>query len=1219
MKIVKVELQNINSLRCETPIVIDFESDRFKDVGLFAITGATGAGKTTILDAITIALYRKVPRFINSNSKAGLLDVISYGAGDAMCRVTFEAKNERFESQWEVRLTSGSGKILTNPKEKIYLKNLTSGKILAESISKCEEEIVKITQLTYDQFLRSVLLAQGEFAAFLSAPAKEKGNLLQQIAGEEIYKKFGEALTIRISDEKQELARIKNKINTDDLLSEEIITDFTTEEVEHTLRIQQLTIELGQIEIILNWFDKKTQLLKKQAQLEKEKTDFELVLEENRSALNMLRMHEAAEPFKESLDEIVRLENEIQKKTERLEKIETEVKGIEIDLYKIVELEKSIHNRLEEDDRLFKCWAPKLDEVTRIDAEIHGVGNNLTGKKQELTGIENSIRQVTGFRKDKIEKQKNEREILMKIENYLLENKLVPEIEKQFSQLNTSLTLRKINREQINALSREIESYKREKGEIELLSGKTNTLFNVEKATVLQLTEEINKIDDLLALINIDDLLEKNKFLGEKKSLLNDLHQLSLTCIELTKLNNELNSEIKGLKERDNNLLTEIGKFDKEIIIATVSLSDAVQIYELENKISSFEEERKKLEEGKPCNLCGSTIHPYVEKYATMEISKSKNVLDERNMYLEKLKSDKTHADIAFAENKVKLTNCLDRFNSNERILCEIQNTFNSYKSGFDRFKTQELTESLQKVEKELIELSETLNINQIRQKLKAETVLKLNRTREKAKDLEVELAGYKEKIKSFDELAFKKSGELKNLSFITLSMENGLSEQLTVFQLGLPTVENTKLLLVELEQRIELYNTTIKESVEIHHIIQQHQTDIDNLDVQQKEKSELLLKMKDEIQKQEILYLQFQEKRSGILPLDTTPENKRTKLQQLLDRSRKDMEDILKESNRLQNIKSTIIGERENIIKEQIENKVKIETETTVFVEMLKYTDFTSRDEVNSKLLPDETKRNYVEIKRLLDNKFTEIKRLTADLQDDFEKLELEHTFNVTEENQKTEKEILNSKKEFTHKRIAEIKSKLLLDNEIRSRNKVIVEEINSQEEVLKKWQGLLNLLGGSKDAFNTYVQRLTLNNLINLANIHLYKLNRRYSLELTKTYLKGEELNFMLMDHYQTDETRLVDTSSGGEKFLISLSLALGLSDLASHNVTIGSLFIDEGFGSLDSNTLETVISTLETLQAQGKMIGIISHVDNLKERIPVQIEVLKKSNGVSIVEIN
>ena len=148
--------------------------------------------------------------------------------------------------------------------------------------------------------------------------------------------------------------------------------------------------------------------------------------------------------------------------------------------------------------------------------------------------------------------------------------------------------------------------------------------------------------------------------------------------------------------------------------------------------------------------------------------------------------------------------------------------------------------------------------------------------------------------------------------------------------------------------------------------------------------------------------------------------------------------------------------------------------------------------------------------------------------------------------------------------------------------------------------------------------MQRLTLKHLLDLANVHLYKLNKRYSLKMEDNYKPKEELNFNLIDHYQTDQARLVDTSSGGEKFIISLALALGLSDLASKNVKIDSLFIDEGFGTLDSNTLETVISTLETLQSQGKMIGIISHVENLKERIPTQIQITKKNNGVSEVAI-
>jgi len=217
--------------------------------------------------------------------------------------------------------------------------------------------------------------------------------------------------------------------------------------------------------------------------------------------------------------------------------------------------------------------------------------------------------------------------------------------------------------------------------------------------------------------------------------------------------------------------------------------------------------------------------------------------------------------------------------------------------------------------------------------------------------------------------------------------------------------------------------------------------------------------------------------------------------------------------------------------------------------------------------------------------------------------------------EKEKYEKEKLRKEK---FERKGEIKTKLEINRKIKEKNEETVKEILKQEKVFENWHILKNLLGRNIDSFNSYVQRITLKNLIIRANIHMFKLNERYSLEMNENFKEGEELNFMLIDHFQADEKRLVDTSSGGEKFLISLALALGLSDLASKNVKIDSLFIDEGFGTLDNKTLETVISTLGTLQKQGKMIGIISHVENLKERINTQIQVLKKSNGVSEIKI-
>ncbi|OQX96327.1 MAG: hypothetical protein B6I20_14575 [Bacteroidetes bacterium 4572_117] len=251
MRILKVELQNINSLKSDTPIVIDYQDDKFNDIGLYAITGPTGAGKTTILDAITIALYHNVPRFNKSHIKAGLQDVVSYGASDALARVAFENNNQVFEAQWSMRVLSKTGKQLSKPDEQVRLKNINSGKIIAEKKSDFKNEVEKITQLNYNQFLRSVMLAQGEFAAFLSAKPSEKGTLLEQITGEEIYKKIGETLNFKISEERRKLKAIEAKVNNDDLLTADERKGLEQEKHSLTSEIEKLENELKQIEQIL--------------------------------------------------------------------------------------------------------------------------------------------------------------------------------------------------------------------------------------------------------------------------------------------------------------------------------------------------------------------------------------------------------------------------------------------------------------------------------------------------------------------------------------------------------------------------------------------------------------------------------------------------------------------------------------------------------------------------------------------------------------------------------------------------------------------------------------------------------------------------------------------------------------------------------------------------------------------------------------------------------
>ena len=203
----------------DRPIVIDFEGDAFKDIGLFAITGPTGAGKTTILDAIMIALYHKIPR-LNVLGTGALEMAISHGSTKAFVTLDFENNHVRYQAHWSVETTTKTGKVKKNPTHYFSFKNLSTGEIIAsDKKTAVLEAIEQVVTLTADQFLRSVLLAQGEFAAFLNAKGSEKAKLLEQITGEEIYNQIGKQTQERKAREEKELERISGKINLDDLIS----------------------------------------------------------------------------------------------------------------------------------------------------------------------------------------------------------------------------------------------------------------------------------------------------------------------------------------------------------------------------------------------------------------------------------------------------------------------------------------------------------------------------------------------------------------------------------------------------------------------------------------------------------------------------------------------------------------------------------------------------------------------------------------------------------------------------------------------------------------------------------------------------------------------------------------------------------------------------------------------------------------------------------------
>ena len=179
----------------------------------------------------------------------------------------------------------------------------------------------------------------------------------------------------------------------------------------------------------------------------------------------------------------------------------------------------------------------------------------------------------------------------------------------------------------------------------------------------------------------------------------------------------------------------------------------------------------------------------------------------------------------------------------------------------------------------------------------------------------------------------------------------------------------------------------------------------------------------------------------------------------------------------------------------------------------------------------------------------------------------------------------------------------------------KAFEKELTEKSTLSENWKKLNDMFGSADGAkFKVLAQGYTLEALLTYANKHLQELSKRYELQRIP-----DTLGLQVVDLDMLGEVRTVHSLSGGESFLISLALALGLSSLSSNRMKVESLFIDEGFGSLDIDTLRIAMDALEQLQTQGRKIGVISHVAEMTERITTQVRVVKTSNGRSKVEVS
>ena len=1218
MKILKIHIKNINSLRIEE--TIDLTVPPLSNTGLFAITGDTGAGKTSILDTITLALYGRIHR--NNTAK----EVISYGSAEAKAGIEFLAAGETYLAMWSIRRARGqsSGNII-GPERRLsrWNKQTEAFEIIAEKVKETDELIEKITDLDFDRFCRSVLLSQGDFAAFLRSGERERSDLLERITGTEIYTRISKAAHgwhKIAADKLQELIAEKQHLN---ILSDEEEKSILDQIEELEKNIQDNALLLKTCRENLQWLDR-TDALKKNLE------NANLQLEE---------LHKETEAYREHLQ---RYENHVKvlparhlilnihEQTSKYKEVQAIVADLKTAQSDLTFSFDHISNRITEKNNLLQEFDSQSATLNEKIQQVIKLDTLLAQNSQSEIRLQNEV-QANQLSLDKsiVNIQNIDNEILI----------LGKTIEETNDWLEKSQYLNRAGEDlaSLEAFLPALRNYYGNGLDLvkQLESGKSRIkVLKQEKSEILQKKKESDhEITQKKALLQnfpgFKDNDSRNWILQRRQDL--EILQKNLAKLErVESLYQRFTKEMQHLTRLEydlGNLESEIGEVDKEILTILELIEEAEhlkkykqQVFEQQKLIGDMDAIRNALEEGEPCPVCFSVHHPFRTHTFVPYIKEAEKELNNLERSL-----------INYQDNKRKL------FARQQEIRVHIQR----YKGDQDEAMQGQIDQIYQQIKEHEWQMAGLLGITeqdyfsfhhdlddlpgQIER-----LQLKIKHTRTEISDMENLISQLnqleKESLQWNTHIARLDTGienefkQLQNIENQILNNNALLNNSIEVFDKVAATYQyrfdsdTVKAFLIQLKENSLAYKNLSAELSFLQQKSTRLQHEKNALSTKKEELVQLSAKLNNQLKLIQAETGNLYQQRTSLLGT-SDPE---AVWQQFVLESEQQKQEIARLKTERDIIKArhdANIAEsnKMNGMLSEIESSLtKTKSQISIFLEK---SGIQSINQLSDMLLDENTE---IEIKSKKDS----LKLLVTTLQGDIKKYKselksLEAKMIETPDRTDVEMQIHlleNTQNEALQQKGAN-KEKLDRQKQNKATATALSETIQLQQGEYNR-RKILNELIGSADGkkFRIFAQGLTLQKLCDLANIHLQQLSGRYIAR--KKSPDSLELN--IMDTYQGDNVRSMNTLSGGESFLVSLALALGLSDMAGRNVRIQSLFIDEGFGSLDENTLDVAISTLENLQAKGKTIGIISHVNELKERISTQIKVAKKGNGFSSLEI-
>ncbi len=1091
MKILKITLKNLNSLAGTW--VIDLSHPAYSDDGIFAITGPTGAGKTTILDAVSLALFGRTPRL--SRISTSINEIMHRQAADCAAEVEYATATGTYRCTWAqeraYRKTDGN---LQQPRHEIA--DAVTGEVLATKKREVQQLVEESCGMDYERFTRSVMLAQGAFAAFLHASPDDRSPLLEQITGTEIYSDISIAIHARTRSEREQLAVLTAEADGTTLLSPEERESLERDRTDLAAAGASLRERITTVREGIGWHRDMTRITGELCTIETERADLTEQTAQAQEGLTRLQTGIRAAALQGDYQSLATLRAAQEYDYMALKRHREALPALR-EAHLLAESDVTEQrNALTQARSAAEAMAPVLRDGRDLDLRIEAASRRLNEHDQVFRDEQDEWMQAAAALRS-VHASGIPAGIGDESGAFLAAHGIAAAPAETYAALSTAAdALLAVPDDTTGTEAGDALKYACNDAEYHMETLHTSLAavpaFR-DPAAVRREQAAVREAKTRLTL-----------FLEGLDRLQQDLDRRAELAVSIRDTEREEEDHAAALVvclERRN---------DKQRLLRQME-ENARNVALIKN----YEKERRHLSEGEACPLCGATSHPFVTGDRAVPRDGMEKIQEEQEA----------------------LARLLEKETALRTAIARIEST-------------------LEAARREKADID-----------ARAETAEKAWAAACRENGLDADAPERRAAV-----LSALREGD----------------EQFSRLDAAERGVEVCTHLLRAIEALILRCRQAITSR-------QKMTTSA----LRRAEAAEDLANLRD---------------RRRSLPLKSDPATEEERLsreihmaEQALEKAREGhmaaMHAISGHEGEIRTLEAALSTRREEIA----------ERETT-FAGMLRDAGFAGEEAFVSAILsPGE--------RAALEEKSSRLATWAAGLDARTQSVTAEreehlHGSRPAADAASLQEELaaLTAAHEENAASIGGVRQQLSGDERERARYGDQQRRIECQRAETDRWEQLHNLIGSSDGKkFRNYAQGLTFERMVAGANRQLGVMSDRYI--LTRSLETPLELS--VIDNYQGGRIRSTRNLSGGESFLVSLALALGLASMASGRVRVDSLFLDEGFGTLDEDALEMALATLTTLRDQGKLIGVISHVPALKERIGTAISVRRSGGGTSVLE--